>query len=417
MKSNIVLRPYQEDCHEKTVWAMNKFDDNSLVVVGQGGGKGIIIASIADSYNSPSLILSPSREITSQTYSKMLNYVDEDQLGIFSASFNKKEHDRKYTLATIQSVYKHPELFEHVEVLFVDEADMWNYKNTSGMFNKFLKALPNKPKIVGFTGTPYRNDINVRKLPKGGYHSQTVLKLINRTYPKIWDRIVYNINNYELTDMGYLTPIDYENRVVVPFTKIPTNAGRSDFNLEAFEKLLLPFEKEILEDINEKANERMSVLVFCASVGQAARMSESVYNSAWVAGDTPTKERDQIVNDFKAGKIKTLFNYSAMAVGFDSPITDTIYLLRPTKSIRWYGQVLGRCTRLSEGKKRSLVVDYSDTFSDLGKLEDIIFRRDESNKWELFANGIPRHNQVLFNYVVDENNKPKKQIKLGGKSI
>lgn len=68
-------------------------------------------------------------------------------------------------------------------------------------------------------------------------------------------------------------------------------------------------------------------------------------------GDTPTLERDQIINDFKERKIKFLVNVSVLTTGFDAPHVDLIAILRPTESISLYQQIVGRGLRLSPGKK------------------------------------------------------------------
>ena len=45
------------------------------------------------------------------------------------------------------------------------------------------------------------------------------------------------------------------------------------------------------------------------------------------------QNRDQIVADFKAGKIKVLLGVNIFNEGFDCPIVDTALMLRPTNSL------------------------------------------------------------------------------------
>lgn len=416
MKNNVKLRDYQELAVERAVWAAKKFEDNSLVVAATGAGKSLICAGIADELKSECLILSPSKEVLGQNMKKLANYVPEEEIGVYSHSFGRKDI-AKFNFATIQSVYQKPELFKHIGLVIVDECDLMNPKNQGSMFTKFLREI-GKPKTIGLTATPYRNVLGYEKLKNGNLLATTMLKLVNRMNPRLWQRIVFNINNKDLVERGYLVPLEYEIRTTISHNKIPTNKSRSDFDLEAFEKLLFPFEAPIIESINKSRNERDSVLVFCTSIDQAERMSRTMTKAAVVSSHTPMKQRDAIISDFQSGVINTVFNVNCLSVGFDKPSLDTIYSLRPTRSLRMYYQQLGRGCRIAEGKKSCLVIDYADNVNQLGKVEDIILQKDETNKWELYANGNPMHGKGLFNFVINsKDNKPKSRIKIGGVSI
>ena len=84
-----------------------------------------------------------------------------------------------------------------------------------------------------------------------------------------------------------------------------------------------------------------------------------------VLGDTPDIERDAVVNNFKARKIKYLVNVSVLTTGFDAPHVDVIAILRPTESVALYQQIVGRGLRLFEGKSDCLVLDYTGVPHDI----------------------------------------------------
>lgn len=65
------------------------------------------------------IVLCPSKEILEQNTEKLKRY-GFDNVKVFSASAGTKEVG-KYTMATIGSVYKCPELFEHVRFALIDE--------------------------------------------------------------------------------------------------------------------------------------------------------------------------------------------------------------------------------------------------------------------------------------------------------
>jgi len=94
-------------------------------------------------------------------------------------------------------------------------------------------------------------------------------------------------------------------------------------------------------------------------------------SSAFVSGETPDKERKQILKDFKSGKIRVIFNCEVLTTGFDHPALDCIVLARPTKSLNLYNQMIGRGTRIAEGKTKCTIFDITGTVKHLGKLNEI----------------------------------------------
>lgn len=395
MKGSIVLRDYQKEAIEKALWCIEKFDNNSLIVLPTGAGKSIVVAGIAEAIGKDVLILQPSKEILEQNMKKLSMYVPEEEIGVYSASFKRKDV-RKYTFATIQSVYKVPELFEHIDLVLIDECHLVNQKKSSSMFSSFLKNIGN-PVTIGLTASPFRNVQGYANVG-GIVQSTTMLKLINRMNPRMWNRIAYHVNNRELVERGYLVPLKYYSRTLYSHRKIPVNKSRTDFDLEAFAELVLPHEERILVSINEARKHRKAVLVFCSSLDQAERMSKAVKRSAFVSGKTPAKERDRIIKEFREGKIQVAFNVGVLTTGFDFPELDCIYLLRPTKSLSLYYQMLGRGVRIADGKKDCVVIDYSGTYESLGKIEDI--KLVQEKLWELYANGQSMHGRELFTWEV-----------------
>ena len=60
-----------------------------------------------------------------------------------------------------------------------------------------------------------------------------------------------------------------------------------------------------------------------------------------VSGDTPKRERAELVEDYKAGKFKYLVNVGVFTTGFNVTDVDCIALMRPTFSPGLYLQMLG----------------------------------------------------------------------------
>lgn len=408
-----ILRNYQEKAAQKAVWAYeNKLEGNDLIVVATGGGKSLIVAEIANRLDQNILILQPTREILVQNLSKLRQYVPEYEIGVFSASMNQKSVN-KYTLATIQSIYKRPYLFDQFKVVLLDEAHLHNVKNTDSMYTSFFKAIGN-PKVFGLSATPYRNMTGYHKDIHGQLYATTTLKLINRIKPDFWKRILVNVGIGDLIAQGYLCPLAYEDRTIIEHKNLKLNKSHTEFDLDDYGNKIIDKRETILETIFEAQGRFKFVLVFCPSVAAAEAYAEQVPFSACVSAKTPDDERDRIVRDFKSGRIQTVFNVGVFSIGFDHPELDCIILLRPTRSLALYMQILGRGVRIAPGKTHCTVIDYSGTYKQLGPIETVELRKErfpefKQPMWDIFsqtAEGEKRwHNTALYSFAIKEQSK------------
>jgi len=414
----VELRDYQKQALEKILWAkQNNLQGNSICVLPTGAGKSIVIANLASTVQEPILILQPTKEILEQNHSKLTHYVPATEIGVYSASMNERTI-RHFTFATIGSIYKKPELFSHFKLVIIDECHLVNPRREGSMYTTFLNEI-GKPVCIGFTATPYRMD--TKYLPVAGatdkysaLKATVVTRLINRLPPNkdkefFWSRLLFNIGVEDLIQQGYLCPLIYEDFSVIQHDEIPVNKSESDFDLEKYEEKIVS-KKELIRNAIRYAEEcSKSVLVFCSSVGQAEQLAEETPEAAVVSAKTPSAEREQIVQDFKSFKIKTVFNVGVFSIGFDHPGLNCILLLRPTRSIGLYYQMVGRGLRQSPGKIFCRIIDLTSTVKNLGRVETIKLVKKE--RWELESETGSWHNKELYSYRIER--KPKQEeIKL-----
>ena len=400
------LRDYQRECVNKILWEKkNNLPGNSICCLPTGAGKSIVIAHIAHALNEPILILQPSLEILNQNYEKLCRYADPSEIGIYSASAGRKDIGY-YTLATIQSIYKQPEFFKQFKLVLIDECHLVNPSNLGGMFTSFLKAIGN-PKIIGLTATPYRMDTMYVFEGKGMMRATATTKLINRLKGMFWSRLLYNVNVGDLTAQGYLCPLEYKDMSLMSQDLLTLNKYGTDFDLDLYVKTITDKSGQIHDAIRYASGAAKSIIVFCASIAQATRLSAETADSAVVTGKTPAKERARIIDGFKNGDIKIVFNVGVLTTGFDHPSLDCIVLARPTRSIGLYYQMLGRGVRNSPGKTRCLVIDLTSTVKTLGRVETIqLVKRD---KWELESETGSWHNKELFSFAFERKPKEKSE--------
>lgn len=407
MKYN--LRKYQENAVLAVLNDMRN-DGNSLVVLPTGAGKSIVIAEVAQQINQPILVLQPSKEILAQNIDKLRKYVPFHNTGIYSASFGKQQI-RKFTFATIQSIFRKPELFTDFGLILIDECHSLDPKNLSGMFTSFIKDVNSlrrekEPvKVIGFTATPYRNMVGYHKEEDGTLIAGVTTKLLNRIKPDFWKRIVFNVNNAELVKDGFLSPLKYYDLSFYRHEEIPLNKSGTEFDLEKFEKKLTIHQEKIASYVDRCGKYYKSVLVFCTTVSQAMNYASGFKNAECVHGKTKPEIRDAIIERFKKGKTKIVFNVGVLTTGFDHPELDCIILLRPTRSLSLYYQMLGRGVRIAPGKESCAVVDFTSTVKQLGKVETIeLFQEkrllDYRPMWYLVTSEGDFHNKLLYSYKI-----------------
>ena len=191
------LRPYQQKAVDAGVaYFKDKLQKKPvLMILPTAAGKSLILAEIARTVDAPLIVFQPSREILMQNYNKMMDYQIQG-VTIYSASCNKKEIGN-ITLATIGSVYKHPDFFRQFKYVLIDECDVASAKG--GMYKTFIDVVGEK--ILGVTATGFRMSVD-------GYGG-TILKFLTRTNPRIFSRVIHVTQTGDLSQQGYLSPTEY----------------------------------------------------------------------------------------------------------------------------------------------------------------------------------------------------------------
>jgi DNA repair protein RadD len=96
------------------------------------------------------------------------------------------------------------------------------------------------------------------------------------------------------------------------------------------------------------------------------------------------KQRAKIIEDFKNGSIRVVYQVNVLSVGFDHPGLDMIISARPTASLSWWYQFVGRATRIHPDKKDAIVLDLVGNLDKFGKVEEFRYAYGY-DKWSLFG--------------------------------
>jgi DNA repair protein RadD len=380
------LREYQKKASDAAIRAFNdKVKFNGLLVLPTGSGKSLIIADIASRLDSPLLVFCPSKEILEQNYAKLLSYGKYD-CGCYSASVGSK-NIKRITFATIGSVKNHQEDFSYFRHVLIDECHLVNAKG--GMYADFINAQNRK--VVGLTATPYRLG--------RGMNGLSMLKFLTRTRPRIFDRVLYYCQISDLLAKGYLTDLKYYDCTKLDMSNVRSNSTGVDYDDNSLKEeyqrsgFYDQLTSTTLRVLRPKSRiPRRGVLVFTRYIEESQKLVDKLCSmgigSAIVTGVTAKKDREHILQEFQAGRIKVVANVGTLTTGFDYPSLDTVILARPTKSLSLYYQMVGRAIRSYTGKD-GWVIDLGGNVKRFGQVSDLKMELEKENttRWCIKSNG------------------------------
>lgn len=361
------LRPYQRAALDAlfSYWSADK--GNGLLVLPTGAGKSLVLAALCQEVlrDYPSLrigIVTHVKELISQNYQELLRFWPQAPAGIFSAGIGRRDTRSQILFCGIQSVWNKTDLLGAFDLLLVDEAHLISpsTETTYGRFIQRLNDITPDMRIVGLTATPYR-------LSTG---------LLHRGKDRIFEDIVYDANVADLIEQGYLSPL--VSKATAQQLDVSGVAKRGGEYVE--KELQIAIDKDwitraAVEEIVKFGTDRKAWIAFCTGVQHSINVRDAVraagFSCESVTGDTPKVDRDRIIQQFKAGRIRCLTSVGVLSTGFNAPQIDLIALLRPTQSCGLYLQQVGRGLRLAPGKENCLVLDFARNISRFGPIDTV----------------------------------------------
>lgn len=368
-------RPYQTEAIQHGLDFFNtKGKGNAFEILPTGSGKSVVIANIGTGLHGRTIVFQPSKEILEQNYKKFTSY--GYRAGIYSASAGHKFID-KVTFATIGSVAKKVHLFRDVKHIIIDECHLVNASD--GMYHSFIHSLP-EAKVLGLTATPYR-------LTSG--FDGAMLKFINRTNPRIFNKCIYYIQNDVLFNAGHLAKLEYYDKSVIDRTMLQMNSSGTDFtdaSLKAYYRQI-DMPSKTVNMANRLLAKRKNLLVFCSLISEATEVAKGVPGSVVLTGETEAGQRDKILREFKAGIITCVINVGVLTTGFDYPELEAVLIARSTMSLALYYQIVGRGMRPHPSKESCWIVDLGGNIKYFGKIETMRIQEDAKGLLSIWNNG------------------------------
>jgi DNA repair protein RadD len=376
------LRPNQIEPVKKGVeFFKSKKPHPSIIVAPTAFGKSIVIAEIAHQLGEKLVVIQPSKELLEQNYNKFINL--GGKASIYSAAMGEKEIG-DVTYATIGSIVNIAHKFHTLGIskVIIDECDRFP-REPDGMLRRFLTAAK-ITHVLGLTATPLKLQTNMDE------HFRPFSKLVMLTSKSkkgnYFKDIIHVAQIKEMVDLGFWSPLQYES-YDFDTGALVYNSTNAEFTDESIKKAYKQqdISGKIIKRISELPD-RKSILIAVPSIDEAKELSTRLPSCEAVFSGMPDSERDKIIDDFKNLRLRIVVQVTILSVGFDHPQLDCIITGRPTASLSWWYQFVGRVTRIHPDKENGLVIDFVGSVPKFGKVEDLYFAKEEP-LWKLYGEG------------------------------
>ena len=342
---SIALRPYQEEALSSISTNLENGINKQLVVLPTGAGKTVIFSHLPKflSTSLPMLVLAHRGELLTQAQEKILWSNPQLDVQIEKAELHADMCDVVVasvpTLGRAESerILKYPK--DYFKTIVIDEAHHAaapTYRRIIDYFNYDL--------LLGVTATPQRSD-SVR-------------------LTDVFQEIVYYKTIQDLIQDGYLCRlVGYRVKTDTDISEVETNNG--DYIASQLEEAInTPIRNASVVAAYLQIAPQKKAIVFASGVQHANDLALSFRQKVTtevLLGTTSQEDRLDILYRFKTGETKVLVNVGVLTEGFDEPSVEAIILARPTRSSLLYTQIVGRGTRLFEGKQHCIIIDIADT--------------------------------------------------------
>ena len=324
----IKLHDYQEDAISLlyTKWKTKK---RIILWSATGSGKSEMAAYIAQDAlrdGFPVVMIVRGRELVKNLSNRLDKYkIDHSVFMANHHRLNKSKLVQICSSDTLSSRGQYP--FEDRNcIVIVDEM----HKDYEEVYNRYKTQF-----IVGLSATPFNDN-------------------------HMYDDYIQTIEPWELRDQGILVPDKIFCPHVIDTSGIKIVAG--DFKRDQVAQLVTQGEivGNVISDYIKYGDNRPSVC-FAVNIEHSKQLRDSFVDAGIPAihcdANSSDEERTEAERKLRDGSVKVLCNVDIFSVGWDCPIVSCIILARPTWSLIWYLQAIGRGLRSSPGKDNCIILD------------------------------------------------------------
>ena len=333
------LRPYQEEARKRVEEEWRKGNRKTLLVLPTGTGKTIVFSRIAADMvmqGKKVLILAHRGELLEQAADKL-----RKSTGL-AALLEKAESTSlgkwcSVVVGSVQTLMRESRLKKFRKDAFgtiiVDEA----HHALSASYQNVLEHFDGAD-VLGVTATPDRSDMK----DMGEY----------------FDSLAYEYSLARAIKDGYLCSIQAQT-IPLQLDISHVSMMNGDYKASEVGTALDPYLGQIAKEMKSYCKGRKTV-VFLPLVATSQKFCQMLRREGFRAAEVngESKDRAEILHGFDRGEYDILCNSMLLTEGWDCPSVDCIVVLRPTKNRSLYSQMVGRGTRLFDGKESLLLLDF-----------------------------------------------------------
>lgn len=245
--------------------------------------------------------------------------------------------DDAVQVAMIGTVARRLDRVAEPDLLIIDECHHAVSKSYTLLTDKWTKC-----RILGVTATPQRTD--------------------GRGLGESFDEMVQAIPMSELIGLGFLAGYVYQAPPqMVDLSHLSTRMG--DY---AVDELADAMDKAVVTGsaVDEYAKHLAPrpAIVFCVTVDHAKHVAEQFrtagFRAASVDGTMDDKAQEDLLASIGDGRLNVLTSCSLISEGTDIPEVAGAILLRPTKSVALFLQMVGRALRPKADGGKAVILDH-----------------------------------------------------------
>lgn len=383
---DLTPRDYQTLAYKLAGDEIRKYEGPFFVNASVGAGKTAIMGMLAKRFQDIGycgLLLARSAELVEQDAEMLWTCGAKNSM--YSAGTGKKSRAYKISVASEKSFFNVMNtVFDDFvpDFLFLDECHMLHWEDLisdhpTTQYAQIIIEMQRRCRlhkgrelrIIGFTGSAFR-------------HTTPIIG-------PFWKKQVCDISTDYLVKHGFLVPtiFGYIDESDMYDLSMFHSSGEEGLN-EYTEKELAAMQKEIMAqgtktqkimlDVVRRTADRNGVLITCSGVKHCHEAAKYLPEGSYaiITESTSAKDRKKALDGAKMGKIKYILQVAALTTGVDCSYWDTSVILRKIGSLTMLIQLLGRPMRLLKDylaalgitKDDHLVLDYTDTMSELGEL-------------------------------------------------
>ncbi len=344
------LRDYQMNMVKSISKSIQDGNRKLLVYGPTGCGKTIISKFICESIvkrGKTVMFTVPRRKLAIQTQEKFGR-------GNVLMGADSIDNNDAVTIASVNTLHsrKHK---KHYDYIIIDEV----HHAHDSAFVDYIMETWKKSIIIGLSATP---------IDQRGYLLEG------------WDCVIKEVTMRQLVDEKFLVDFEIFSTLLAPATEalreVDGDYSMQDAGDVASTQIII---KDVVQRWEEFAKKKKT-LVFACNIKHAEILRDSFreynYTAECIHSKMPDKEIQKIFDWFANGNITILINVDMATFGFDEPSIECLLFARPTKSLRLYKQMIGRGSRIFEGKEHCIMIDGANVLADCGMpLDEIKFTR------------------------------------------